>query len=169
MTNKNTAEGICEINENFTLEGVVILRCRIRLFHAVGEESIRSFYVDVSQGAFEYVKKELYAMASEAFSSDTDEKKKFYFQPFVYKLCGEVTLENEELFSQRLDVSLTRGREKICFFSDGHVWRKRKGLLLSPKNALKEHGVSVPKQKFSSALLCGDGALVLINGAWHKV
>lgn len=157
--------------ERFCVDGVEVLRCNILLPYPEALPEISDFYFELGEKSYSYAKNSLFSVAGGEYNSDSDERKKFYFKGFRYALDSKITLENENLLSVRLFASLTRNgsREPISSFCAGHVWDKKKQMLLPPRRALKDIGYKggCPK-KVKSVLLYEDGISVLCNGAWEK-
>ena len=109
-------------------------------------------------------------MVTEAYENDTDERKRFRFEPFRYQLLGTPTFETE-FFSQRLEATLLRKGEILDSFTDGQVFDIERELLIPKDIVIRKLGFARDKRVrgAKSVLLFSDGIAILKNGKWARI
>lgn len=118
--------------------GVEVLRWKISL--PICDGAIGRFYEEICARTAAYCEGALRERAEREFEASEDEKKRFSFPAFSYRLEGRVTYEDEEYLSVCLAAELRRRGERssLAFFEDGHVFEKSLELLLPPSEVVSQ-------------------------------
>ena len=142
--------------------GVEILRWRIELPRYEELEKISEFYGAISERCVAFCQGTLRQRAEDAYDLCEDPKKRFRFDPLIYRLTGTETARQKDLLSVSLEITLKRGdtvweRELL-----GQVFCESEQILLSPKETARMWDgtrLSGARKKKTGALILREGEL----------
>ena len=138
-----------EKQERFYEAGVEILGIRLSLPQVGNKAEINRFYRELLALVYSFCTSELLPYAKERYRTDPDERKKFHFVPYRYRLEGKIMYQDENFLSIRMDACYTGGGEKapLGYKSGSQNWDLKEEMLLSPVKAMLAFGEKIPPGK----------------------
>ena len=138
-------------DRRFCSEGVEVLRIRLRLSGEGMERDTEEWYRAMLSLAERFGEERLLPRAESSYLHSEDEKKRFRFQAFLYRVEASCW-ERDGLCAVRLEATLRRRGEEgtLSRFIDGQVWDGAR-LLPPAEGILRLYGSVPPRRSLRGA------------------
>ena len=145
----------CRVGKSH-LDGVEILRYRIKLPEFEDMDHISQFYRSVADTVGEFCESELREYAEREYATVTEAESRLRYRPLRYLLDGSVTCDDGETVFVRLAASLVRG-DVISQCYDAHAWSREGQRMIPPIRVAR---MLIPKGKLPREVRRADGIYI---------
>ena len=120
--------------------GVCMLEYEVRILDAQMSGRAQKRFSSFLAGLFEQAKEKadaLFKASCTEYESDTDEKKRFYFRPYVFHFYAEPVWEDESTLSYKISAKILRKARTLTEKKDAFTISKKSGRFLPLRYFLK--------------------------------